>query len=447
MKKILIISEYFAPNNEIASVRITKLAKYLKLYGYYIGVVSRKMRFYESVDSVLLKELIYVDEHIVVSESKLFQSISRIFSKQQIINKQTSNHNTSRKSIIKFIFVIIYKIMGLLNIYLKKYFDISYYQTKSYSQKAKKTIKYLCRQYDVIITSSGPLSSNVLGLFAKKINPNILWIADYRDPIINCFPLRKNLFYYNKTIKEISKNADVITGVTNSCVEVFKDDFEGDLITICNGFDKNDINNLEEVQSQYFSLTYAGTLYKGKSDLSIVFEILCELVKESRISKKNIIVNYLGNDGTVFLDQARKYDFEDRCITFGKVNRKKSLEIQMSSHILLLASWNYIGYEGVITGKFLEYMMINKPIICTVTGNLMNSTIKEMINNANNGVVWEQANDKIDYLIMKEYIFMQYSRYIEGKPLIFLPNQEYISQFSYDKIIDKFINIINQNLQ
>ena len=54
MKKILIICNYFAPDNTIAAVRITKIAKYLKRYGYDIVVVAENRQ--ESIKDEILEK-------------------------------------------------------------------------------------------------------------------------------------------------------------------------------------------------------------------------------------------------------------------------------------------------------------------------------------------------------------------------------------------------------
>ena len=41
-KKILLICNYFAPDNTIAAVRTSKMAKYLKQNGYEIQVIAEK---------------------------------------------------------------------------------------------------------------------------------------------------------------------------------------------------------------------------------------------------------------------------------------------------------------------------------------------------------------------------------------------------------------------
>ena len=42
MKKILMVCNYFAPDNVIAAVRITKIAKYLNQRGYEVSVIAEQ---------------------------------------------------------------------------------------------------------------------------------------------------------------------------------------------------------------------------------------------------------------------------------------------------------------------------------------------------------------------------------------------------------------------
>lgn len=441
MKKILIVTEYFAPNNEIAAVRTTKLAKYFKLKGNHVGVVTRSLRFYEIVDPILHKELKYIDEYVAINVESM---ITKNFIRNQLGSSEGNlsehNVNIANKAISKLL-------SSLLMFYLKTKFSGSFdlYLCRQFIRKTRKYIKRLSRQYDVILTSSGPFSVNILGDIAKRKNPDIMWIADFRDPLINSFPWETRIKYYLTVHNIITERADVITGVSDICVENFKDCFKGRIDIISNGFDEDDLSGIDVIRNEKFVFTYAGTLYHGKQNLSVIFNAISELIKEGSIKKDNIKINYLGNEVFYFASQAG-VEFQNICYVSGKVDRELSLQQQLSSNILLLASWNHTGYTGVITGKFLEYMMINKPIICTVTGNLPESQLKKMIEKANSGIVWEQANNEIDYPKMKDYILKQYKRYEAGLSLDFTPNLEYINQFKYDNIANKFIEIINKAL-
>ena len=53
MKRILLICNYFAPDNTIAAVRTSKLAKYLRQNGYEVQVITEKKEI--NIEDELLK--------------------------------------------------------------------------------------------------------------------------------------------------------------------------------------------------------------------------------------------------------------------------------------------------------------------------------------------------------------------------------------------------------
>lgn len=442
MKRILIVAEYFAPNNHIASIRTSKLAKYFKLKGkYHVSVVSRSLRIDEFIDPVLQNDLQYVDEHIIIKDSWIMQKLYHLYYKLAVAKRKKIDKKVHSDAVVGSSTKKIYGfLLNLTRNYV--YHSFLFLITKNYAKKAINNIKKKVDNYDIVLTSSGPFSADIIGCAIKKVKPTVLWIADYRDPLKNSFIEKRYHQYYEALINKVAENADIITGISDACTAAFEKYCSEKIHLVHNGFDCDDIKNIHQEKDCKFTLTYAGALYTGKRDISIVFKAIAELIKENKIDENNIIINYLGHDILYLNQQANAHNLINIIKTHGRVNREKSLQLQLSCDILLLASWNNVNDTGVITGKFLEYMMMNKPIICTVTGNLPNSALKEMINNANNGIVWEQANNEIDYLPMKEYILEQYKRYANGLPLDFTPNKEYINRFQYDEIVNKFIGLI-----
>jgi len=314
--------------------------------------------------------------------------------------------------------------------------------TKSFTKQAIKYVKKNPAPFEVILSSFGPFSAHLIGSKIKEQNPFALWIADFRDPVLIPGTPKKYIKFYKSFINKVPKTADVFTGVSDICIEDFKQICKNRLYTICNGFDRDDLKNITPYKKEKFTFTYTGHFYSEKQNICIVLNAIKELIIENKIDKNNILIKYAGNSEVDFKQQLKIYNLSEMLMSFGYIDRRESLQLQLSSNILLIASWNNIGYTGVVTGKFLEYLMINKPIICTIAGNLANSQLKEMITEANNGFVWEEANDETDYPIMKSYILEQYNRFIKNETLLFNPNMEYIEQYNYKNITRQFINII-----
>jgi len=451
LKDIVIVSEFFAPNNRIAAVRSTKLAKHFKLAGNYnITVISKELEHNDVIDTILRKDLKYVDKHITISYigyiSKLRNLISKLgikitsIDELQVEKEKNGDINIInitklflwRKSLV-FISKCLYALLcGLL---------LDAINTKNYIHNSEKIIKSRINNCDMIFSTYGPFSSHIIGSQLKKRWPKAFWIADFRDPVVTPVTPPKHSKYF-KLISKAIQTADIITGVTDMCIKGFEEKHRGKLYAMCNGFDRDDLQDIGMAPLAKFTLTYAGLLYKGRSDLSVVFKAISELINEKYIDKNYIVINYAGRSEIDFMQQVEKYDLAEAVNVHGFIDRRRSLELQINSSLLLLASWNFNGYTDVITGKFLEYLMINKPIVCAITGNLANSKLKEIITEANNGIVWEEANDKVDYPVLKGYIVEQYERFINNKPPRFEPNMEYIEQYNYENIAQQFIDLI-----
>lgn len=456
MKNIIIIAPRFAPNNTIAAIRPTKLAKYFKLNNNCdITVVTRELISGEISDPTLYGDIKYIDNYITVNFITLAHRIGirllKIINKTVRRNRPNVDKGTKLKAES-----ISPKIKQINNKHRKKQanlcttiFDyvsgkIIYCDEANFYKRAIKLINKQPGEYDVVFSTFCPMVTHMVAYNIKKCNHNTCWIADFRDPPFVTQTKKSLITYYEASLRKILEMADIITGISDGCLVDFREKCDEKLHVITNGFDRNDLSGIEAVPSDKFTLTYTGTLLKDRS-IIIIIMALRELIDEGRVDKNKLLINYAGNSEGEFMNQIAQYDLLDIVENHGFIARRKSLELQMSSNILVLLSWNSIGSEGVITGKFLEYLMIDKPIICTITGNLANSKLKEMITAANNGVVWEEANGDADYPVLKSYILEQYERFIRGEPLLFEPNREYIEQYNYKNITQQYIDLIEEH--
>jgi hypothetical protein len=441
MRKIVIISDYFAPQNEVAAIRLTKIAKYIyKTCNCEISVVTRNKDF-QVIDKLLAADAECIKEYIKITESKLLVKINEVREKREKARRSiilTQNNKEAPKINLfkKFKNTIYFYVMYLLDLF----------NNKSYSQQAIKKLRTYNQNYDVIISSFGPMSSHFIGKHIKMRNPSAFWIADFRDAVYHSKVPIGFRSYAQKFAKRICKKADAITTVSKGTMDgLFLDNADNSHI-ITNGFDYDDLIEfpiIKNSEKRKFNLAYVGELYSGKRKLSPIFKVIRELIDEGIISKDRLEFIYAGKSKNGFISQIDHFGLIDCAVIHDLVPRKKSIEMQLKSDILLLASWNEIGSTGIITGKFLEYMMMKKPIVCTISGNLSGSTLKEMINEANIGVCYEEANDEIDYHLLKKYISEKYYEFINMGSLKFNPNDEYIEKFNYKNIAKQFIKLFD----
>jgi glycosyltransferase involved in cell wall biosynthesis len=168
--------------------------------------------------------------------------------------------------------------------------------------------------------------------------------------------------------------------------------------------------------------------------------ILRELIDEGRLDVEKVCIRYAGPSKMAFTSLSRRFGL-DRCVeAFDTVPRATSLKYQLESHLLLLASWNKRGEEGIITGKLLEYMMIGCPVIGLVSGEIKDSAVREMLRLGNLGVCYEQANKEQDFSLVKQYVVEQYNQFIDGAQSKHKPNQEYIEQYNYQNLTKQLVS-------
>jgi hypothetical protein len=191
------------------------------------------------------------------------------------------------------------------------------------------------------------------------------------------------------------------------------------------------------------NFTYTGQLYLNKSDFSMLFSVLDELIKEGKIDHRHIKIKYAGQSSEYLNYQIRNYkNIKDICENFGYVSKEKSLELQKQSDILLVFAWNTFEEQGVLTGKFIEYLPNGKPIISLTSGDKPNGELTQMVSNMDLGIACEYCNYDIDKNRLKDYILKQYTLKLNENILFYNGNIEKIKNFHYEKISYKLLNLI-----
>ena len=438
--KVLLISYIFAPQNAIAAIRTTKIAKYLLKSGYEVDVLCGPSKTY---DPILLQDKKLI-KHIEVINNFAFPF--NFYKKQisLIINlpKNEKLRSSSKYKITK-------KLVGILPNPISVYLDLL--NSFLWYYKARQGSYLLNNRYDIVLSSFGPLSSHLLGLYAKKKNKKSLWIADYRDPMIN--ELQRGIiqaiyrYFQDKFLSESDLSFCVSDGLNTSLRKI---NSNAKIYTIRNGFDPEDIqlgsvqNNLYEFEREKLIFSYCGALYNGRRDLSPLFLALSNLISKKKVNRRDIEVHYAGAGFYLISNMAKRYGLEDRIIDHGLVPRDKALQLVNSSDIGLVASWNTKNDQGVITGKVYELFLLRKMILCFISGDIGNSELRNMIESANAGYVYEEAIDSI--LELENQLLAVYRIKMREGKIIQDYDDEYVKKFSYDIIAKQIDSVIADSM-
>ena len=422
MKKILIVSDHFFPAANVGAVRPSKIAKRLTADGYCVDVFTR---------------------YPICENSSKYCNKAFSFQSGSALNVMKSKSACERKGIKNFLF-------ERFNYIYKKLFSIKYAieinrKSKNMIEAFKAFVAENPQDYDVIFTTFGPIGSLLCGMYYKNKFPDVKWICDFRDPAVvsQLGPIRN--FFMKIKEQKACRMADEIVTVSNGYLKrICSDKYYGKCHMIPNGYDRADmVYSCEKNQTtDRLDLVYVGILYGFMRDIRPVFCAIKELVDEDLIVKEKIRVNYAGSDYETILRQAEECSIEDIVETHGVLAREDCLKLQFNSDLLILATWNTEKERGVFPGKLLEYMLIGKPIVTTVTGDVPDSEVAQVVREGNLGFVYEEINKKEDFSALKEYILNQYKRKMSDGVLPYNPEKSVLDRYNYDTVIKQIEALI-----
>jgi glycosyltransferase involved in cell wall biosynthesis len=354
--KVLIVTYYWPPSGGAGVQRWLKFSKYLPEYGWepIILTIDPVFAAYPATDISLEKDVLQSTKVYRTKATDWFSIYSRDKSRVPSAGFANSVDNT---------------LLGKISRFIRGNFFIPD-PRRGWNKFAFKKACELIRdqKIGVIITTSPPHSTQLIGLKLKRKFHDIKWIADLRDPWTD-------IYYYDqfyptfvsKAIdsqyeRNVLKNADRILTVGPSLKSSFMlklKGIENKTDTITNGFDEMDFAGIKAVDPSLFTITYVGTL-SSKYPISGFLNALGKIRK----SHLNFLLRFVGtvpenirqiiNSGI----PADSVEFVPYCL------HDEAIAFMMKSSMLLLIIPEHVNNKNIITGKIFEYIASGKPVLC-----------------------------------------------------------------------------------
>ncbi len=266
------------------------------------------------------------------------------------------------------------------------------------------------RKYDYLITSHEPWVDSLLGLYFKKRNPKIRWIADFGDPYVAPYTPRHELWFENYFEKLIYENASVLIFTNGKAIEYLINKYpflrDKKFLVIEQGFSYRLSAERENMRNKnkIFTLIYTGTFYRNFRDPSNVIKALSMLDFEYKFSLAGRNEKFI-KDFKILGDH---FDI---------------LRLQRGSDVLIhLANKNS---SIQIPGKFYEYLGALKPIL-TINYD-SNDPTRKLVEELKCGV-----SCKDDPVEIKNSIELLYSKWKDNENICRI-NVEDLYQYSWEK--------------
>lgn len=423
----------FAPHNNSGAIPNTKLIKYLARQDVRITLVTKAVTPDMVIDEALLPVEMDRIRTIRVDHSQLFRRTMEA-SRNRITDngvklKMKSETRPLRSKVVNI----------LKNTYLTTR-DRDWFLRATAAMKRELAGEH----FDCVYSTFPNEVNHVLARWVMGQGMADRWIADFRDPMFYQYHDAHNLRRLKRQHR-IEREADLVTIVSEGARSKFRCEgvAEEKLICIPNGFDPEDAAQTVGTPTDgMLRIFYAGTLYAGRRDFSVVFRAISELHREGLVEPERIRFEYAGNEWPVMRSFAEQYGLTDCCINHGFIPRSRVLELLGEADCTAVCTHNTKTDQGVVTGKVFELLLVGKPIVTVVNGDTADSELAAIVRDCHAGPVYEQPTHDRDYPALKQWLLDTYREKLETLAVAPVLDPGKRDAYSYEALSGKLFELI-----
>jgi Glycosyltransferase Family 4/Glycosyl transferases group 1 len=229
---------------------------------------------------------------------------------------------------------------------------------------------------DVVVSSFGPPAAHWIGGRLKQEFPELLWVADYRDPwTFHDGYERRGLTGYVERRRErhlVGRYADLIVCVSRPWADQSRGCVDVPVTVVENGFDPEEQGQApaptelpQRVRALWAPLTlvYAGTFHAEYQDPAPLFKAIAELVRHDESAHDGLRVLFFGDRHPGLQRMIGDFGVAQQVRIVGYVERPTALLAQRKATALILLENQTSAAGGVLRAKMFEYLQAGRPIL------------------------------------------------------------------------------------
>ena len=342
--RILLISWYYPPANDVAALRVGKMAEYLNNSGWDVTVLTAKRTHLDmSLPVNMPSDMIVRTEWM---DSNQLNLPWRLRAKGR---NGRGKSGTQRATPLGDFFTNLVRIPD---------------QQNGWIMYAIRAGRRIIKQHPVdVIYASGPPFSTFFVARALGRKFSVPWVAEYRDGWSRYVYAPKP--EWRQAIDahlegRVSSTTAAVVAVSEPWAAFYRDRFRQPTIAIYNGFDPDSLPVRaphRPVQGGQLSITYMGSLYGGLRDPSILYEA----IKRSGLTPDDLQIRYYGPTAAEIFPLAEKLGVSDFVSLRARIPYRASLETQRQSDVLLLLQSP--ADPRNVPAKVFEYLALCRPIL------------------------------------------------------------------------------------
>lgn len=370
-RRLLLVSFWIPPRNDIGTMRSMRLLKYLREWGWEVDVITARAA-HRDVEALPFRciETGYIDIKGMIKglAGRGTDSMAAPF------NPGSSKLRAEPSSAARAI-----RLAADFVTYPDEY--------AGWVPFAVRKVRHALAsgKYDAILTTSPPVSVNVIGALAHRDVP---WVADLRDLWAENDSTELTLlqrWFDNRLERAALSRASVLTASSPRSAERFRKRFPGmACVPIATGFEPDDWRGVEFGREHPCTLLYAGNLYNGKRDPSVLFSAIRDVLRERLAASGDLRVDFYTDQAPWLLRMIDEYGLEGIVRLRGRVDRRTILEAERRADRLIVLCWDGPTAEGIVPGKLFEYLGARRPVLAI--GGTEHSSVRDILNETGAGV-------------------------------------------------------------
>ncbi|MGC3948653.1 MAG: glycosyl transferase [Chryseolinea sp.] len=362
-KKVLIIAYYWPPSGGSGVQRWLKFVKYLPEFGWKPHVFTPENPSYPVIDASLEKDV--PAEAVVIrfpiwEPYDAFRKLSSVFDgKKNTRPAGTSMVSAKRTSTFQGV-----------STWIRANWMVPDPRVFWVKPSAIFLHDYI-RKHNIrrVITTGPPHSVHLIGYELKLKNPDIVWIADFRDPwsewgfldSLGVGPRARSA--HRKAEQKVLQQCDIILTITPFYQRQFAKLSGRSVRLLTNGFDDADFKNLKVLPTTKFVVRHVGTINE-KCDPRPFMLALADLIRSDSDFRHDIHLDFVGDVHPQFKEFAMNLSDVNSVAEFTPpVPHAALIDLYATSSLLLLVLTGYKDAEGYMPGKLFEYIATGLPIL------------------------------------------------------------------------------------
>ena len=353
--KILILAPYYFPYINPRAHRWTSIAEYWAMQGHEVHVITSKNKNYPSE---------YQQNGVNITRNG-FNSLKEILYYYSNTVKRGETNQKKENNESRGVFLQKIHDNILRNIYFP---DDSFTWYLPALSAAKKLLQQ--RDFSMLITSSLPFTSHLVGLHLKKKFPELKWIADTGDPFAfqPLHPLNNNFLYGRLNVRverQVAQHADVVSLTNEGAVRLYRGKFPAHVNKFV--FIPPILKKMVSTNSTIFPISgnlkfgYFGSFFRKVREPKRLLDFIQTLHRAYPLLMKDAEWHFYGNIFENFLREFTDLAGGNIKLKLHGLITRERVEEEMQRMNFLMNVGN--ATEHQLPSKSTDYLASGKPII------------------------------------------------------------------------------------